>query len=48
LGAAVFLAAFGLRLAVRRSAAGFVLQRALANERFYADALASGLLKVST
>jgi hypothetical protein len=31
IGAAVFLAAFGLRFAVRRSAAGFVLQRALAS-----------------
>lgn len=48
IGAAVFLAAFGLRFAVRRSAAGFVLQRALEDERFFAESLASGLLKVST
>jgi uncharacterized membrane protein len=44
-GALVFVAALGLRYAVRRSAPGFVLQRALADERFYAEALASGLLK---
>ena len=47
IGAAVFLAALGLRFAVRRSAAGFVLQRALEDERFYADAIASGLIKVN-
>jgi hypothetical protein len=34
-----------LRFAVRRSAAGFVLQRALADERFYGEALAAGLIK---
>jgi len=45
IGALVFLAALGLRYAVRRSAPGFVLQRALADERFYAEAIASGLLK---
>lgn len=45
IGALVFLAALALRFAVRRSAPGFVLQRALADERFYEDALASGLLK---
>ena len=45
IGAIIFLAAFGLRFAVRRSAAGFVLQRALADERFYAEALASGLIR---
>lgn len=44
-GALIFLAALALRFAVRRSAPGFVLQRALADERFYAEALASGLLK---
>jgi hypothetical protein len=44
-GVLVFVAALGLRYAVRRSAPGFVLQRALADERFYAEALASGLLK---
>ena len=48
IGAAVFLAALALRFAVRRSAAGFVLQRALADERFYAEAMASGLIKLST
>lgn len=47
-GAAVFLAALVLRFAVRRSAGGFVLQRALADERFYAEAMASGLIKLST
>jgi hypothetical protein len=44
-GALMFLAAIALRFAVRRSAPGFVLQRALADERFYAEALASGLIK---
>ncbi|HEU4645118.1 MAG TPA: hypothetical protein VFS80_06090 [Burkholderiales bacterium] len=44
-GALIFLAALALRFTVRRSAPGFVLQRALADERFYAEALASGLLK---
>lgn len=46
IGAAVFLATLGLRYAVRRTSAGFVLQRALADERFYAEALAAGLLKL--
>jgi hypothetical protein len=46
IGTAVFLAAFGLRFAVRRSAAGFVLQRALEDERVYAEAIASGLIKI--
>jgi hypothetical protein len=46
IGAGIFLAALGLRLAVRRSAAGFVVQRALADERFYAEALDSGLLNI--
>ena len=45
-GAAVFLAALLVRFAVRRSAAGFVLQRALADERFYSEAVASGLIRV--
>lgn len=45
IGALVFLAAIGLRFAVRRSAPGFVLQRALADEQFYAEAIASRLLK---
>jgi len=31
---------------VRRTAAGFVLQRALEDECFYAEAIASGLIKV--
>jgi hypothetical protein len=44
-GALVFAAALGLRYAVRRSAPGFILQRALVDERFYAEAIASGLLK---
>ena len=46
IGAAVFIAALLLRFAVRRSAAGFVLQRALADERFYTEAIASGLIRV--
>jgi len=41
----VFAAALGLRFAVRRTAPGFVLQRALADEPFYAEAVASRLLK---
>ncbi|MGH8722521.1 MAG: hypothetical protein ACREU4_11075 [Burkholderiales bacterium] len=44
-GALLFVGALALRYAVRRTAPGFVLQRALADERFYADARASGLLK---
>lgn len=48
IGATVFITALLLRFAVRRSAAGFVLQRALADERFYADAVASGLLKLGS
>jgi hypothetical protein len=48
IGAAVFIAALLLRFAVRRSAAGFVLQRALEDERFYAEAIASGLLKMGS
>ena len=46
IGAAVFIAALLLRFAVRRSAAGFVLQRALQDERFYTEAIASGLIRV--
>ena len=45
IGALAFIAALGLRYAVRRSAPGFVLQRALADEHFYAEAVASRLLK---
>jgi hypothetical protein len=48
IGAAVFLAALVLRFVVRRSAGGFVLQRALADERFYAEAFASELIRIST
>lgn len=44
-GALLFAGALALRYAVRRTAPGFVLQRALADERFYAEARASGLLK---
>lgn len=43
-GGALFAAALALRYAVRRSAGGYVLQRALADERFYAEALAAGLI----
>lgn len=46
IGAAVFIAALLLRFAVRRSAAGFVLQRALEDEGFYTEAIASGLIRV--
>jgi hypothetical protein len=46
IGGLVFIAALALRFAVRRSAPGFVLQRALADERFYAEALAAGLISV--
>lgn len=46
IGGGIFLAALGLRHLVRRSAAGFVVQRALADERFYTEAIASGLIKV--
>jgi hypothetical protein len=45
-GGSIFAAALALRYAVRRSAGGFVLQRALADERFYAEALAAGLIAV--
>lgn len=44
-GGLLFVAALALRYAVRRTAPGFILQRALADERFYAEAVASGLLK---
>ncbi len=43
-GALLFAGTFALRYAVRRSAPGFVLQRALADERFYAEAVAAGLI----
>jgi hypothetical protein len=45
-GAIVFLLAFGLRYLVRASAQGFVLQRALRDERFYRDALAARVMHV--
>jgi hypothetical protein len=45
IGALVFLAALSLRYAVRRTAPGFILRRALADEQFYAEAVASRLLK---
>ncbi len=43
-GALLFAGTFALRYAVRRSAPGFVLQRALADERFYAEAVAARLI----
>lgn len=46
-GALLFAGAFTLRYAVRRTAPGFVLQRALADERFYAEAVAAGLIIVN-
>ena len=45
-GALLFAGALALRYAVRRSAPGFVLQRALADERFYAEAIGAGLLRL--
>jgi hypothetical protein len=44
-GALVFVAGVVVRFAVRRSARGFVLQRALADERFYGEAVAAGLIQ---
>ena len=44
-GGALFAAVLALRFAVRHSAGGYVLQRALADERFYAEACAAGLIK---
>lgn len=44
-GLLTFAAAFALRFLVRRTAHGFVLQRALEDERFYHDAVAAGLLE---
>ena len=44
-GGLLFAATLGLRYVVRRSAGGYVLQRALADERFYAEACAAGLIK---
>jgi hypothetical protein len=46
IGGLAFLAGLALRYAVRRTAHGFVLQRALRDERFYEEALASGLLQL--
>ena len=43
-GAASFLAALGLRAAVRASGPGFVLSRSLEDPAFYRDALAAGVL----
>ena len=44
-GGLLFIGTLVLRYAIRRTAPGFVLQRALADERFYAEAVASGLIK---
>ncbi len=46
IGAIVFLLALGLRYLVRASAQGFVLQRALRDERFYREAVAARVLRV--
>jgi hypothetical protein len=46
IGAIVFILALGLRQLVRASAQGFVLQRALHDERFYREALAARVLRV--
>ncbi|HXZ52270.1 MAG TPA: hypothetical protein VEH51_09740 [Burkholderiales bacterium] len=45
-GAIVFALAIGLRYLVRSSAQGFVLQRALQDERFYLEAVAARVLRV--
>jgi len=46
IGAIVFVLALALRQLVRASAQGFVLQRALHDERFYRDAVAARILRV--
>jgi hypothetical protein len=46
IGAIVFVLALGLRYLVRASAQGFVLQRALHDERFYLDAVAARVLRI--
>jgi hypothetical protein len=46
IGALVFLLALGLRYLVRASAQGFVLQRALHDDRFYREAVAARVLRV--
>ena len=46
-GALVFLAGLGLRLAVRRTAPGFIVQRALEDARFYDEARATRLLQIN-
>jgi hypothetical protein len=46
IGAIVFLLALGLRYLVRASAQGFVLQRALHDDRFYREAVAARVLRV--
>jgi hypothetical protein len=43
-GGLLFVGALALRYAVRRTAPGFVLQRALSDERFYAEAVAAGII----
>jgi len=45
-GLLLFVAGLAFRFFVRRSAPGFVLQRAIASERFYDEARARGLLHV--
>ena len=46
LGAIIFVLALGLRYLVRASAQGFVLQRALHDERFYRDAVTARVLRI--
>ena len=46
LGAALFTVAIGARFLVRSTAQGFVLQRALHQERFYQDAVAARVLRI--
>lgn len=46
IGAIVFILALGLRQLVRASAQGFVLQRALHDERFYREAVAARVLRI--
>jgi TM2 domain-containing membrane protein YozV len=45
-GIAVFLAAVGVRILVRRSADGFIVWRALRDAEFYQQVTAAGVLRV--
>ena len=47
-GAAVFVAAVAFRFAVRASAQGFVVSKALADARFYEEMVSAGILTLYT